>query len=108
MKINLLKLLLMYKRMDYLYLDNSFILKSNRAYCEGMSLGFKIEDIFHTKNTAKAVIGHTEHQMLTNVIRFHNMSLMASRNHRVFLNDQKMTLVLKNLGIVPKLNGKRR
>ena len=67
-----------------------------------MSLGFKIEDIVHTKNTAKAVIGHKEHQILTNVVRFHNMTLMASRNHRVFLDDQKMALVLKNLGIEPK------
>ena len=107
MKINLLKLLLMYKRMDYQYLNNSFILDTNRGYCEGMSLGFKIADIVNTKNTAKAVIGHKEHQILTNVVRFHNMSLMASRNHRVFLDDQKMALVLKNLGIEPKLNGNK-
>ena len=59
----------------------------------------------HTKNTAKAVLGKKEHQLLTNVIRLHNMSLVASKHHRVFLNDQKLTLVLKNLGIEPKLNG---
>ena len=95
MKVNLLKLLLLYKKMDYLYLNNSVIVDSNRAYCEGMSLGFKIENIMHTKNTAKAVLGKKEHQLLTNVIRLHNMSLVASKHH----NDQKLTLVLKNLGI---------
>ena len=61
MKVNLLKLLLLYKKMDYLYLNNSVIVDSNRAYCEGMSLGFKIENIVHTKNTAKAVLGKKEH-----------------------------------------------
>ena len=43
MKVNLMKILLLYKKMDYIYLNKSVIVDSNRAYCEVMSLGFKIE-----------------------------------------------------------------
>ena len=42
MKIHLLKVLLMYKKIDYQYLNNSFILDTNNGYCEGMALGFQI------------------------------------------------------------------
>ena len=81
MKIHLLKILLMYKQIDYQWLDNNFILDTNKGYCEGMALGFPIEDIIQTKNTAKAMMGHRDYQILTNVIKFHNMSLLSSRNH---------------------------
>ena len=106
MKVNLMKILLLYKKMDYIYLNNSVIVDSNRAYCDCMSLGFKIENIEHTKNTAKALLGQIEHQLLTDVIRLYNMSLVTSKHHRVFLNDQKMSLVLKNLGIKTRFNKK--
>ena len=49
MKIHLLKILLMYKQIDYQWLDNNFILDTNKWYCEGMKLGFPIEDIVQTK-----------------------------------------------------------
>ena len=106
MKVNLMKILLLYKKMDYIYLNKSVIVDSNRAYCEVMSLGFKIENIEHTKNSAKALLDQIEHQLLTDVIRMGNMSLVKSKHHRVFLNDQKLSSVLKNMGIETKLNGK--
>ena len=107
MKTHLLKVLLMYKKIDYQYLNNSFILDTNNGYCEGMALGFQIENIVHTKNTAKAMMGHRDYQILTNVMTYHNMSLLSSRNHRAFLGADKMALVLKNLGIEPRLNGNK-
>ena len=105
-KLHMLKTLLLYKRMDYIYMDKSILVDSNRAYCEFMSLGFKIENIEVARNSAKAVLHQMEHQLLTDVIRMGNMSLVTSTHHRVFLNDQKLSSLLKNMDIVTKLDGK--
>ena len=51
-KLHMLKTLLLYKRMDYIFLDKSILVDSNRAYCQSMSLGFKIEHIEVTRNSA--------------------------------------------------------
>ena len=97
MKLHLLKILLMFKQIDFQWLDNNFILDTNKVYCEEMKLGFPIEDIVKTKNTAKAVMGHRNYQILTNVIHFQNLSLLSSKNHRAFLETKKMASVLKTL-----------
>ena len=39
-KLHMLKTLLLYKRMDYIYMDKNILVDNNRAYCESMSLGF--------------------------------------------------------------------
>ena len=96
MKLHLLKIMLMFKQINYLWLDNNFILDTNKGYCEGMSLGFPIEGIVETKNTATAVMGHSHFQILTDVINIHNMSLGSSRNHRAFLEEDQMASVLNN------------
>ena len=105
-KLHMMKTLLLYKIMDYIYMDKSILVDSNRAYCEFMSLGFKIENIEVTRNSAKAVLHQMEHQLLTDVIRMGNMSLVTSTHHRVFLNDQKLSSLLKNMDILTKLDGK--
>ena len=100
LKLHMLKTLLLYKRMEYTYLDKNIMVDNNMAYCEFMSLGFKIENIEVAKNSAKAVLHQMEHQLLTDVIRMGNMSLVTSTHHRVFLNDQKLSSLLKNMNIV--------
>ena len=49
MKLHLLKILLMFKQIDFQWLGNGFILDTNKVYCEEMKLGFPIEDIVKTK-----------------------------------------------------------
>ena len=105
-KLHMLKTFLLYKKLDFIYMENNILVDSNRAYCEFMSLGFKIENIEVARNSAKAVLHKMEYQLLTDVIRMGNMSLVTSTHHRVFLNDQKLSSLLKNMDIVTKLDGK--
>ena len=49
MKLHLLKILLMFKQINYSWLDSNFILDTNKVNCEGMSLGFPIEGINKAK-----------------------------------------------------------
>ena len=106
LKLHMLKTLLLYKRMEYIYLDKNIMVDNNMAYCEFMSLGFEIEKIEVAKNSAKAVLHHMEHQLLTDVIRMGNMSLVTSTHHRALLNDQKLSSLLVKMNIITKLDGK--
>ncbi|MED5543592.1 MAG: hypothetical protein VX721_05820, partial [Thermoproteota archaeon] len=72
-----------------------------------MNLAFPIEHIVKTKNMAKAVMEHSNYQILTDVIHFQNLSLLTSKNHRAFLQTDKMASVLKTLRIIPILPGKK-
>ena len=72
-----------------------------------MNLAFPIEHIETTKNLAKAVMTHNNYQIFTNVIHFQNLSLLTSKNHRAILQTDKMASLLKTLGVIPLLSGKK-
>ena len=101
MKLHLLKILLMFKQMEFQWLGNRLILDTNHIYCDQMNLAFPIENIGKIKNLAKTVMPHNEYQILTDVIHFQNLSLMTSKNHRAILQTDKMASLLKTLGIIP-------
>ena len=77
MKLHLLKILLMFKQIEFQWLGNGLILDTNKVYCKKMTLAFPIEHIVKTKNMAKAVMAHHNYQILTDVIHFQDLSLLT-------------------------------
>ena len=106
LKLHMLKTLLLYRNMDYIYLDKNIMVDHNMAYCEFMSMGFKIEHIEVAKNSANAVLHNMKYQLLTDVIRMGNMSLVTSTHHRALLDYQKLSSLLEKMNIITKLDSK--
>ena len=50
MKLDMLRKLRLYRKLDYIYLGDNIIIDVNGQYCQQLSLGFRIETITTTKN----------------------------------------------------------
>ena len=50
LKLDMLKKLRLYRKLDYIYLEGNIIVDLNSQYCQQMSLGFRIETIETAKN----------------------------------------------------------
>ena len=106
LKLNMLKTLMLYRKLDYSYLDKNIIVDKNMAYCQYMSLGFRMEKIEVAKNAAQAVIHNMKYQLLTDIIRMGNLSFVTSTHHRALLDDKKLSSLLGKMSIIPKLDSK--
>ena len=89
----------MFKKIEFKWLGNGLILDTNHLYCDQMNLAFPIENIRRIKNLAKTVMPHNGFQIFTDVIHFHNLSLVTSKNYRAILQTDKMAALLQNLEI---------
>ena len=91
MKLDMLKKLRLYRKLDYIYLGDNIIVDVNFQYCQQMSLGFRIETIETAKNAATAVMPRNRtYQILTDICHLGNLSFVKSIHNKALLNDSQM------------------
>ena len=108
MKLDMLKKLRLYRKLDYNYLGDNIIVDVNSKYCQQMSLGFRIETIETAKNAATAVIPRNRtYQILTDICHLGNLSFVKSIHNKALLTDIQMSSLLGKMGIIPNLKNSK-
>ena len=108
MRLDMLRKLKMYSNLDFIYLKDNMIIDVNGQYCMQLSLGFKIDSITTTKNTATAAIPHNRpYQLLTDIYKLGNLSFVKSAHNKALLNNSQMSTLFKTMSIIPNLKHRK-
>ena len=108
MKLDLLRKLRLYRKIDYIYLRDNIIIDVNGQYCQQLSLGFRIETITTTKNAATAAMpSNRPYQILTDICHLGNLSFVKSVHNKALLNDSQMSTLLGKMNITPNLKHRK-
>ena len=108
MRLDLLRKLKLYSNLDFIYLKDNMIIDVHGQYCLQLSLGFKIETITSTQNTATAAMPNNRpFQILTDICHLGNLSFVKSVHNKALLNDNQMSTLLSKMNIIPNLEHRK-
>ena len=81
----LLRILLLFKRNEFIWVKDDLIWDVHHKYCAQMDLGYPIENIRDIINLAKTEMPNSRFQIMSDVTHYNGLALMTSQNYKTIL-----------------------